>query len=505
MFRSVLLFSSLLLTIVTTSCSDQGQPLSVTQPMTSDTMTAERASNHQMIYYISPQGNDKNPGTIQSPWKSIQYAADHAAPGSTIYLRQGVYAQKVKITRSGLSAGRPTLLTSYPGEKAVLDGEGLPVRGVEGMIELEHVSYVTIQNIEIRRFSTTLRGQVPVGIYVHGAGENVQLLGNKIHGIASRAKPEGDNLQGRDAHGIAIYGTEHPQALRNIIIKDNELYDLVLGSSESLAVNGNVDTFGILNNRIHDNDNIGIDLIGFEGISEDDTYDQARNGIVRGNTIYNITSSRNPSYGLPLPNNSNAAGGIYVDGGKDHIIDQNKVYRNDIGIEIASEHAGRSTSNITVRDNLIYANRLTGIAMGGYDNNRGATMNSTIMYNTIANNDTLHAGSGQLLIQSQTRNNLFTHNIVAAGLSGVLIYNEYTSNEYNVFDHNIYYAEGEAEDALWVWKNKIYPDWTAYQQGSGNEAHSRYADPAFVNSSKADYRLRDGSPAKSYGYLAPRS
>ncbi|MBB6020318.1 hypothetical protein HNR77_001379 [Paenibacillus sp. JGP012] len=131
-------------------------------------------------------------------------------------------------------------------------------------------------------------------------------------------------------------------------------------------------------------------------------------------------------------------------------------------------------------------------------------MNSTIMYNTIANNDTLHAGNGQLLIQSQTRNNLFLHNIVAAGLSGVLIYNEYTSNENNVFDHNIYYAEGEAEDALWVWKNKIYPDWTAYQQGSGNDAHSRYADPAFVNSLKADYRLRDNSLAKAYGYLAPR-
>ncbi|SCX85437.1 hypothetical protein SAMN05720606_101235 [Paenibacillus polysaccharolyticus] len=85
-----------------------------------------------------------------------------------------------------------------------------------------------------------------------------------------------------------------------------------------------------------------------------------------------------------------------------------------------------------------------------------------------------------------------------------MIYNEYTSNTGNVFDHNLYYVNGEAQDALWVWKNKGYSGFTAYQQGTGNDTHSRYVNPAFVNSSKGDYRLRTGSPAKAYGYLAPR-
>lgn len=330
------------------------------------------------------------------------------------------------------------------------------------------------------------------------------MLGNTIHAIASYAPPEGPNLRGRDAHGIALYGTEHPQALRDIIIKDNELYDLTLGSSESLAVNGNVDTFAIQNNIIHDSDNIGIDLIGYEGTSEDDTYDQARNGIVRGNEVYDITSNNNPSYGTDLPNDSNSAGGIYVDGGKNHIIDQNWVYRNDIGIEIASEHAGRSTSNITVRDNLIYSNRLTGIAMGGYDDERGATEDSKIMYNTLVGNDTLNAGNGQLFMQSRTKNNTFMRNILVSGSSEVLIYNEYTSNTGNVFDHNVYYSPGEQEDALWVWKNKAYSGIAAYLKGSGNDAHSIYVNPAFMNEPSEDFRLHANSPAKSYGYLAPR-
>ncbi|PQP85135.1 DUF5123 domain-containing protein [Paenibacillus sp. PCH8] len=485
-----------ILTLLVSGCQDHSQsmkaPISVPK------------SDPQVIHYISPQGDDSNKGTIQSPWKTLQYAADHASPGSTIYLREGVYHQKVKITRSGRSSGNPTLFSSYPQEKVILDGEGLSVRGIEGLIEVEHASYITIQNFEIRNFTTTLGGQVPTGIYVHGAGEHIQLLGNTIHAIANDAPPEGPDLRGRDAHGIAIYGTEHPIALRDIIIKDNELYDLTLGSSESLAINGNVDTFAILNNTIHDTDNIGIDLIGYEGISEDDTYDQARNGIVRGNEVYNITSNNNPSYGTDLPNDSNSAGGIYVDGGKDHMIEQNRVYQSDIGIEIASEHAGRSTSNITVTDNLIYSNRLTGIAMGGYDEERGATEDSKIMYNTLVGNDTLNAGNGQLFMQSRTSNNTFMRNILVSASSDVLIYNEYTSNTGNVFDHNVYYSSGQPKDALWVWKNKAYSGIAAYMKRSGNDAHSIYVNPAFIDVSNGDFGLQANSPAMAYGYLAPR-
>ncbi|NMI05695.1 DUF5123 domain-containing protein [Paenibacillus sp. SZ31] len=495
MTRLVILIIPILMLLVS-GCQDHTS--SMKEPV------SVQKSDPQVIRYISPQGNDSNKGTIQSPWKTLQHAADHASPGSTIYLREGVYHQKVKITRSGHSSGNPTLFSSYPQDKVIIDGEDLSVRGIEGLIEIENASYITIQNLEIRNFTTTLRGQVPTGIYVHGAGEHIQLLGNTIHAIANYATPEGPDLRGRDAHGIAIYGTEHPQALRDIIVKDNELYDLILGSSESLAVNGNVDTFAILDNTIHDSDNIGIDLIGYEGTSEDDTYDQARNGIVRGNEVYDITSNDNPSYGTDLPNDTNSAGGIYVDGGKDHIIDQNRVYRSDIGIEIASEHAGRSTSNITVRDNLIYANRLTGIAMGGYDEERGATEDSKIMFNTLVGNDTLNAGNGQLFMQSRTKNNTFMHNILVSGSSEVLIYNEYTSNTGNVFDHNVYYSPGEQEDALWVWKNKTYSGIAAYIKGSGNDTHSIYVNPAFMDVSNEDFRLQANSPAKAYGYLAPR-
>lgn len=54
-------------------------------------------------YYVSPAGNDLNPGTLDQPFATIQKAANVAKEGSTIYIRGGVYNQKVHVTHSGTS------------------------------------------------------------------------------------------------------------------------------------------------------------------------------------------------------------------------------------------------------------------------------------------------------------------------------------------------------------------------------------------------------------------
>lgn len=455
------------------------------------------------VYYIAEDGNDRNDGSIDSPWQTLQHAADVAAPGSTVYVREGVYNQKLHITRSGSETGGAIVFAGYPNETAVLDGEGLPVDDIEGLVEIDNASYVTIKELELRNYKTSVNGEVPAGIYVHGAGQKISLLDNRIHDIANTSKPEGDDLEGRDAHGIAVYGTESGEALRELTIDGNELYDLVLGSSESLVVNGNVDTFAITNNLIHDNDNIGIDLIGFEGTADNEAVDQARNGTVKGNTVYNISSDYNPSYGLDLPNDSHSAGGIYIDGGKDHLIEQNRVYDSDIGIELASEHPGHVTSGITVKNNLIYRNSLTGIAMGGYDEDRGGTTSSTIVSNTLYRNDLLEEGNGQLYLQASLTGNTITHNILVASGSDVLIYNEYTSNKDNVLDYNVYDAEAGSADAEWVWKNKDYIGFNQYRKKSGNDSNSLFANPQFVDAEQGDFRLKADSPAAGAGWTEP--
>src|SRR5437879_13050238 len=107
-----------------------------------------------------------------------------------------------------------------------------------------------------------------------------------------------------------------PASLDSVTLSGNQVYDLKTGNSESVNVDGNVTNFAITNNVIHDNDNIGIDIIGFEGVAPDPAYDYARNGTVTGNTIYNISAINNPGEG-----NQYDANGIYVDGGSRVVIE----------------------------------------------------------------------------------------------------------------------------------------------------------------------------------------
>src|SRR5262249_21501605 len=146
------------------------------------------------------------------------------------------------------------------------------------------------------------------------------------------------------AHGIAVYGTSASGSIHDVVIDGNEVHDCTLGWSESLVVNGNVEDFTISNNVVHDNNNIGIVAIGFEGecIGCSDALDRARDGLIAGNLVYNIDSLGNPSYG-----NDRSADGIYIDGGTNIVIERNVVHHSSIGIEIASEHGGKTTSEVT--------------------------------------------------------------------------------------------------------------------------------------------------------------
>lgn len=133
------------------------------------------------------------------------------------------------------------------------------------------------------------------------------MIGNRIHDMGTNAD---QRIGGGNAHGIAVYGNSST-SLEQLAITQNELYNLKLGASEAMAINGNVDGFRIAQNIVHDNNNIGIDIIGFEGIAPNPSQDQARNGVIEENHVYNSSSFGNPAYGEDY-----SAAGIYVDGGK---------------------------------------------------------------------------------------------------------------------------------------------------------------------------------------------
>lgn len=436
------------------------------------------------VIYVATNGNDDNVGTKSKPFRTLKKAALEASAGTTVLIRKGNYYEKLVVKHSGTKS-KPITFKAYNKEKVVLSGKDLKdVEEDVALVVINNKNYVTISGLTIQDLSTDLAGETVMGIYVTGSSSHITLDNNHVQRIETHA----DDGNG---HGIAIYGTG---TMKDINISNNTLENLKLGASESLVLNGNIDVFKVENNIVRRSDNIGIDLIGYEGISNDKKVDFVRNGIVKNNIVYEISSYGNPAYGKDY-----AAGGIYVDGGKNITIEKNTVYKSDIGIEATSEHAKKYADNIKIINNIIYENFYTGISIGGYDEDRGGTINSTISQNILYRNDTKGLDGGQLLLQYNTKNNVIERNVLTAGPSRIFISNYFTANQKNKLQKNVFHKE-KGETGIWIWKEKEYTSFPKFRKASKSDEKSSYIDPKYQDANKYDFRLKEDSLARKIVY-----
>jgi len=456
-------------------------------------------------FYVAKSGSDTNSGSFTAPWLTIQHAASTVTAGATVYVETGTYNESVNFPNSG-TASSPITFSSYPGETAVIDGTGLtcctsnpPSSGneTEGLINIVNGSYITINGFEIRNFTTSAAAPTPTGIWITGSGTGVQLLNNLVHNITTTSEKSGN------AFGISVYGTSSTPIDR-LTMSGNQVYSLKTGNSESVNVDGNVTNFTISNNVVHDNDNIGIAAIGFEGVGPSGS-DQARFGEISGNTIYNISAIHNPGEG-----NSYDADGIYCDGCTNVIIERNTIHNCDLNIEAASEHKGHDGSFVTIRNNVLYDANTVGISIGGYAATVGGSDHVVIVNNTLYNNNTKNQGA-EFQIQyhsGSSQANIFENNIVYAGTQNVWIYSfvkpttTYPAPPATV-NWNLYYSTaGYVSGTSIDWAGKsTYKTYAAYQSGSGEDANSPIANPLFVNlsSNPPNLDVQSGSPAIDAG------
>jgi len=444
-------------------------------------------------YYVSLTGSDTNEGTLDSPWGSINESITKLKAGDTLYIMGGVYKEKLNIEVSGTDTEYITI-SSYPGQTAVLDGTNLKMSSdMDAMIYIYDQSNLIIKGLEVRNFSTETTGTCIGGILVDGECKNIEIRNNNIHDIKNLAKVDSD-LNGRDAHGIGVYGTS-ASIFTGLVIDGNTISNCKLGSSETLTVNGNISGFIVSNNIVYDNDNIGICFIGYENICEkSEELDRARNGICRGNIVYNIDSYGNPAYG-----ESRSADGIYCDGSTNILIERNTVHDVNFGIELASEHKEKDTSYITVRDNMVFNCMNAGLALGGYDTQRGYSLNNKIVNNTFYNNDTLKGSFGEIYLQYMANNNTIMNNIFYANDQNLFVYDEYSAKNGNIIDYNIYYASTSDEDCNWRIDAEDNFGFANYQAKTGHDKNSIFTDPKFANVSKNDFSILGNSPVIDKG------
>ena len=355
-------------------------------------------------YYVAKTGSDSNSGSASAPWLTIGHAASVVQAGATVYVQTGTYNESVTFANSG-TASAPIIFNGQG--VAIVDGTGVSPNfatsngfigtNTQGLFNIgasAGVNYLTIEGFTIQNYKTASTAEVPLGILVVGSGTGINILNNTVKNIQTTAGRKGN------AYGIGVFGiSANPLSLT---VSGNTVTGCLTGQSETTTFNGNVQNFVVSNNTIYNNDNIGMDAIGFEGVGPTG-FDQAKNGDVYGNLIYNNSAKADPGEG-----NQYDQDGVYCDGCAGVTFERNTLYGNDLNIEAASEISGQVASNVIIRNNLSYAANSCGVSVGGYaKSGTGGSTNITIVNNSFYDNDTQKTGSGEFQIQYRATGIIF--------------------------------------------------------------------------------------------------
>jgi parallel beta-helix repeat protein len=180
------------------------------------------------IFYVSTTGNDSNPGTLESPFKTFTRAVSSLASGDTLNILPGVYNQILKIPQSG-KPGAPILIQ---GTGAVIDlgnfrGPAVKVAG----------SYIQVTGLEVRKVD---------GICVGLFGNNVILSKLIVHECTS--------------HGINTEYNAHIRILNSRVFRtvlQNRARNLTSGWASAIKVRVSTDVL-IQGNVVYHNYGEGI-------------------------------------------------------------------------------------------------------------------------------------------------------------------------------------------------------------------------------------------------------
>ena len=166
----------------------------------------------------------------------------------------------------------------------------------------------------------------------------------------------------------------------------------------------------------------------------------------------------------------------------------------DYGLELASEHFSGNTSHIVARNNLIYSCHTAGISIGGYDLKRGKTEDTTIVNNTLYNNDAWETGTGEILMQFLSAQQRVQEQHHLRGQT-------WASHEQPIRPHG-WQSDGglRSQPLLLSWRFEELRNGVTTAgnsrvsknmlQASGNDQHSRFADPEFVDAASGNFHLQ---------------
>ena len=224
-------------------------------------------------FYIAPNGNDSNAGTIGSPWRTIAKFAAQSSAGDTLYCRGGTYSSQPEFSTAGHSgtSGSPITVRNYPGEvpnfvsmATYLEGgtsywvlDGLTISGIiqgssshvwvgngRSVPGTTNTHHMTIRNCNISKGAGSV--ETRHAIYLSHRCSNITVEYNTITGLGPAFNPGANATAGVHCH--------HDPMPTNLLIQRNIIRSWPKGIifySESAAP---VVTGSILHNTFQNND-----------------------------------------------------------------------------------------------------------------------------------------------------------------------------------------------------------------------------------------------------------
>ncbi len=153
------------------------------------------AQAYAAAFYVSPAGNDSDPGSLDRPFASLARGQAAVQAGDTVFLRGGKYYFKsttgeiaITLSKSG-SPGRPIHYLAYPGEIPALDFSGMTaMKRIKGVLVTG--AWLHLKGLEMKGILQNLRDGAShenwclyVSSGADGGGHNVFELLNLHHNM----------------------------------------------------------------------------------------------------------------------------------------------------------------------------------------------------------------------------------------------------------------------------------------------------------------------------------
>jgi hypothetical protein len=351
-------------------------------------------------YYVSPNGNDADPGSISQPWRTLARAAEMATAGQTIFVREGTYNERLIPQNSG-DQDNYIIFMAYPGETVIIDGMGVTITQLEGLVNIGRKRFIRVS-----------------GFHVINAGDGVA-NGKWNMGISAQ-KADHIIIDNNYINHIYSLGIDIGPASSFIVVDNNEVTDTNFGDLDdevSVGMFWFSHDLEIKNNIVHHTKNEGIGAAA-------GPHDIA----IHHNTVHNV--------GL-----GSQRIGIYIDAWTEnqYSIDvyNNRVYDNAGQGIIAASEGGGVLENVNIYNNVVHN---SGYDWGGMGIAAWSTTSSNIhpVRNINFVNNTVYncSGGGIVINNPEVENILIRNNILYQSGQALRIEPSVPQSQLTI-DHNL--------------------------------------------------------------------